>query len=116
MKRSSVQEPAVPPTDEELAAALPAMRGQLRRHAAMFDNLADIAADAGTMQSSLRGMARVLRERADALEFDDFDPEDYRLRCDVVAVSLLCTTIDAGYVHWAEIGNTISETVRNAMR
>lgn len=114
-RRAPVPQPAAfePVTDEQLIEALPAMREQVRRHAVMFDHLADLAADAGALQSSLRGMARNLRDRADALEPDLLNIEDdYHLKRDATAVSLLCMTIDAGYAHWARVG----DTVRNVLR
>jgi hypothetical protein len=117
VKRQRPQPPVFePPTDEQLAEALPKMREQVRRHAELFDHLADLAADSGSAQAALRAMARALRERADALEADTLDPEDYRLRRDTVAVSLLCMTIDAGYSHWAKVGDTVRDMVRQEPR
>jgi hypothetical protein len=116
VKRATPQAPGSPPapiTDEQLIEALPMMREQVRRHAAMFDHLADIAADAGALQRGLRDMARTLRDRADALEPDLLNiKDDYHLRRDATAVSLLCMTIDAGYSHWASVSDTVRKVLR----
>jgi hypothetical protein len=92
---------------------VPVLREAVRRQAGMFDAAADMAADAGTLQAALRSMARTMREQADMLaDVADLSPLEYRTRLDLVSISLLAMTIDAGVHRWRDV----SEKIHNAVR
>lgn len=100
------------PTEEELIAAVEAVRGSVRQQVDVLDHLACIAADGGTLQSAYRVLAAELRTASDRFTVAQFDTEDRALRCDVVSIYLLNMTARAGAHQYPHVGAVIESIVR----
>lgn len=115
MKRTQRAGPAYSvrePTEDELIAAVEAVRASVRQQADMLDHLASIAADGGTLQAAYRALAAELRAASDRFTVAQLDTDDAALRCDVVSIYLLNMTARAGAHQYPHVGAVIESIVR----
>ena len=114
MKRPTARPPDPPlrePTSEELAASVDTIRERIRRWADLFDHLATIAANAGSLQAAFRELAARLRAHGDRFCVAILDSEDGDARCDVATICLLDMTLQAGHDNYAGVARTIESII-----